>query len=87
MNRSLAPSLAVALLAISPAFAAADEDATGWLPWLVLGAVVLLVGGIVIRMVLAARFPAGYKAWARRNRGEFADRNEAWDRDDDAFHK
>ena len=87
MNKSLVRALALAVLTVSPAFAAADDDSTGWLPWLVVGAVALFVCGVVIRMVLAARFPAGYKAWARRNRDEFAGRNEAWDRDDDAFHK
>lgn len=87
MNKQLAQSLAVGLLAISPAFAAAEEGATGWLPWLVLGAVALVVGGIALRMIFAARFPAGYKAWAARKRDAFSSRNEAWDREDEEFRK
>ena len=58
-------------------------DFPGWLPWLVVGGIALLVAGIVVRMILAARFPKGYKAWAAQRRGTFAARNEDWDRDDE----
>ena len=58
-----------------------------WLPWLVVGAVALVFAGIVVRMILAARFPKDYKAWAARRRDAFAARNEDWDRDDEAFRR
>ncbi|HVF62435.1 MAG TPA: hypothetical protein VNE58_00375 [Casimicrobiaceae bacterium] len=52
-----------------------------WLPWLILGAVALFVIGIVLRMVLAARFPKNYHEWAREKRETFAARNAEFDRD------
>ena len=61
-----------------------DRD---WLTWVVVGALALLVIGIVLRMVLSARFPKGYRAWARTRRESFAERNEAWDRADEEFRK
>lgn len=79
-------ALGVALPAAS-ALAATGDRITEWLPWLVLGAIVLLVAGLLLRTVLAARFPKGYKAWANRNRESFASRNDAWDRQDDEFRK
>ena len=66
---------------------AAEGDATSWLPWLVIGAIALLVLGIGARMVLAARFPKGYRAWAAERRDSFAERNEAFDRADEEFRK
>ena len=56
---------------------------TEWVPWVVLGAVALFVIGIVLRMILAARFPKGYGAWARSRRDAFAQRNAEWDRTDE----
>ena len=52
-----------------------------------IGAIVLIVAGIVTRMVLAARFPRNYREWARARRDGFAARNETWDRSDEEFHK
>jgi len=62
-------------------------DVTGWLPWLIGGAIALVVAGIIVRMILAARFPKGYKAWATSRRDSFAARNEDWDRDDEDFRR
>lgn len=62
-------------------------EVPGWLAWLVLGAIALFVAGLVIRMVLAARFPHGYKEWAFLRRQKFAARNEAWDDEDEAFRR
>ena len=59
----------------------------GWLPWLVVGAIALVVAGIVVRMILAARFPKGYKEWSASRRDAFAARNEDWDRDDEGFRR
>lgn len=59
----------------------------GWLPWLVVGAIAFVVAGIVVRMILAARFPKGYKEWAAGRRDAFAARNENWDRDDENFRR
>ena len=56
---------------------------TGWIAWVVLGAVALFVIGIVLRMILSARFPKGYGAWARSRRDAFAQRNAEWDRSDE----
>lgn len=54
------------------------------LPWLILGAIALFVVGVALRMLLAARFPRGYGAWARSRRDSFAQRNAQWDRTDEA---
>jgi hypothetical protein len=62
-------------------------DTDGWLSWLVIGAIVLLVAGIALRMVLAARFPKGYRAWAKARRERFDANNEAWDRADEDFRR
>ena len=62
---------------------AATGDAPEWIQWAVLGAIALLVLGVALRMVLAARFPKGYGAWARSRREEFAERNAKWDAGDD----
>jgi hypothetical protein len=59
----------------------------GWLPWLVIGAIVLVAVGIAVRMVLAARFPRGYRDWAARRRDSFAANTEAWDREDEEFKR
>ena len=58
-----------------------------WLNWLVVGAIVALVAGIALRMVLAARFPKGYRAWASERRDRFQANNETWDREDDDFRR
>ena len=80
--------LATTTLAHVPARAAVSDDGfVEWLPWLVLGAVALFVAGLVLRMVLAARFPKGYRAWARSRRDAFAERNDTWDRADEEFRK
>lgn len=63
------------------------EALAPWLPWLVLGAIALFVAGVAVRMILAARFPRGYRRWARARREDFAARNERWDEDDDAFRR
>lgn len=63
--------------------AVANETTGGWIPWLVLGAIGLLVAGIALKMFLSARFAKGYGAWARSKRDSFAARNEQWDNDDD----
>jgi hypothetical protein len=57
------------------------------LPWLVMGAIALVVVGIVVRMILAARFPKGYKEWAAQRRDAFAARNEDWDSEDENFRR
>ena len=62
---------------------AAPADAPEWIQWVVLGAIVLLVIGVALRMIIAARFPKGYGAWARSRRDEFAERNAKWDASDD----
>ena len=63
---------------------AASDDSPQWIQWAVLGAIALLVIGVALRMILAARFPKGYGNWARSRRDEFADRNAKWDAEDDA---
>jgi hypothetical protein len=78
---------AVALVTASNAAHAADGAPTDWLPWLVLGAIAVFILGIVLRMVLAARFPKGYGSWAARRRDAFAANTEAWDRDDEEFRR
>ncbi|HVE49725.1 MAG TPA: hypothetical protein VNG69_08920 [Casimicrobiaceae bacterium] len=55
--------------------------------WLVIGAVALVVFGIVIRMFMSARFPKGYRAWVAERRQSFEANNEAWDQDDDKFRR
>jgi hypothetical protein len=70
----------------SPAVAATEAGA-GWLPWFVIGAIALFVIGIVLRMILAARFPKGYRGWAARRRERFEENNEAWDRADEEFRR
>ena len=72
----------LAALAASPARAAGDAFGE-WLPTLVVGGIVLFVAGVLVRMFFAARFPRGYRKWAERRRDKFAERNEAWDRDDE----
>jgi hypothetical protein len=75
--------LAIVLSMIAPAaISATGEGVTEWLPWIVLGAIALLVAGIALRMFIAARFPKGYSAWARSRRDTFAERNAQWDEDD-----
>jgi hypothetical protein len=79
-------ALAIVLSTFAPAASGATgEGVAEWLPWLVLGAIVLLVAGIALRMFIAARFPKGYTAWARSRREDFAERNAQWD-DDDKRH-
>ena len=63
---------------------AAIDDSPEWIQWAVLGAIALLVLGVLLRMILAARFPKGYGTWARSRREEFAERNAKWDADDEA---
>ena len=58
-----------------------------WVAWLVIGAIGLLVVGIVLRMVIAARFPKGYRAWASARRERFDANNDAWDRADEEFRR
>jgi hypothetical protein len=67
----------------SPAIAAANDGVAEWLPLIVLGAIVLFVAGVALRMFIAARFPKGYGEWARSRRDSFAERNAQWDRDDE----
>jgi hypothetical protein len=74
----------LALVAV-PAKAADVEPS--WWAWGTLGAIGLIVAGIVVRMILAARFPEGYRAWARGRRESFAQRNEEWDRAEEEFRK
>ena len=85
MTHSRFPAVAtawLAALAASPARAAGETFAE-WLPAIVLGGIVLFVAGVLVRMFFAARFPRGYRKWAERRRDKFAERNEAWDRDDE----
>lgn len=85
---SMSFSLPGMVLAAPASAAALDFQAENpWLSWLVIGAVALFVVGVVLRMIFAARFPAGYRSWARNRRETFAARNEQWDNDDDAFRK
>ncbi len=64
-----------------------NDATTQWLPWIVVGAIVLFVAGIALRMFIAARFPKGYGAWAKSRSDSFAERNAQWDRGDDDFRK
>ena len=85
MTHHRIPAVAIACLAAlapSPARAAGEAFAD-WLPALVLGGIALFVVGVLLRMFLAARFPRGYREWAERRRDTFAERNEAWDREDE----
>ena len=89
MTHSRFPAVAtacLAALAASPARAAGEAFAE-WLPTLVLGGIVLFVAGVLVRMFFAARFPRGYRKWAERRRDKFAERNEAWDRDDEEHRR
>ena len=76
----------LSLLAAPPAVAA-SELPQDWLVWIVIGGIGLLVVGIVLRMVLAARFPKGYRDWAARKRESFDANNDAWDRADEEFRR
>jgi hypothetical protein len=67
--------------------AAAPAAAADWLSWVVLGGIGIFVGGVVLRMILAARFPKGYRQWAKARRDDFAQRSEAWDKADDEFRR
>lgn len=69
------------------AHAATGSTAGNWLAWIVVGAVVLLLLGIVLRMIVAARFPKGYRAWAAQRRESFDANNDAWDRADEEFRR
>ena len=69
------------------AFAASGDRSAEWVPWIVLAAIALFVVGLLLRTILAARFPKGYRSWASRNSESFAARNEAWERQDDEFRK
>lgn len=84
MKAALALALALALVAAPAAAADSAADASSWLAWLIGGAIVLFVVGVAVRMVVAARFPRGYRQWSAARRDAFAARNEAWDRDDEA---
>jgi hypothetical protein len=76
-------ALAIVLSTIAPtAIGATGDGVAEWLPWIVLGAIAMLVAGIALRMIIAARFPKGYGAWARSRRESFAERNSEWDRED-----
>ena len=73
--------------ASASAHAATSGEGGDALPWIVLGSIGVILAGIVLRMVIAARFPKGYGEWARRRRTSFAKQNEAWDRADDEFRQ
>jgi len=85
MTHHRIPAVAIACLAALAASSAraAGETFADWLPALVLGGIALFVVGVLLRMFLAARFPRGYREWAERRRDTFAERNEAWDREDE----
>jgi hypothetical protein len=86
---TMTPAVYIAVLAFaaSPAHAAMGTGGDDWLPWLVIGAIAVLVAGIAIRMILSARFPKGYRKWAAERRGSFDANNEAWDRADEEFRR
>ena len=67
--------------------AAGDAGSAEWLAWAVVGGIALFIAGVVVRMILAARFPKGYRAWAASRRDDFAARNDRWDADDEASRK
>jgi hypothetical protein len=85
------PALVASIAAVAAlAATAARADGDGireWLPTLVLGGIALFVAGVLVRMFLAARFPRGYRQWAERRRDRFAERNEAWDREDEEHRR
>lgn len=83
------PAVAFAcLVALAASTArAAGEALAEWLPTIVLGGIVLFVAGVLVRMFLAARFPRGYREWAARRRDKFAERNDAWDREDEEHRR
>lgn len=86
MRPFIAVACALGLTHLAPAHAAIESAGTGsadWIPWLLLGGIALLVLGIALKMVFAARFSKGYGAWARSRRDTFAARNEQWDGDDE----
>lgn len=89
MTRRRIVSVAVAgfVAGVASPARAADGGAADWLPAIVLGGIALFVAGVLVRMFLAARFPRGYRQWAERRRDKFAERNDAWDREDDEFRK
>lgn len=58
-----------------------------WLPWLVGGGIAVFVLAVGLRMIIAARFPKGYRSWAARRRERFASNNETWDREDERFDR
>ena len=91
MSHHRVPAVAVAVACVAAVVAcparAAGEGLGDWLPTLVLGGIVVFVAGVLVRMFFAARFPRGYRKWAERRRDEFAQRNEAWDREDDEQSK
>ena len=80
-------AIAVASALFAAPALAFQGDVSSWWSWLVIGAIVLIVAGIITRMVLAARFPRNYREWARARRDGFAARNETWDRSDEEFRK
>jgi hypothetical protein len=89
-TRALRPlaTLGAAVLGLpAHAQAAASPEILGWLPWIVVAAIALFVVGVVVRMILAARFPKGYRRWARGRRDAFEARNEEWDRADEDFRR
>lgn len=87
MNALVRNVIAAAGAGAAGAVVAAPSDTLDWLPWIVLGGIALFVVGIVVRMILAAWFPKGYRQWARARRDAFAQRNEAWDKADDEFRR
>jgi hypothetical protein len=77
-----------ALVAAAPASAQAPTaEGRDWIAWLVIGAIALFVVGVVLRMIFSARFPQGYRHWARSRRESFEAHNEAWDRADEEFKR
>jgi hypothetical protein len=89
LRRALAAAAAAApsVLARQAHAQASSPEVAGWLPWLVLGAIALFVVGVIARMILSARFPKGYRQWARSRRDEFDARNERWDQADEEFRR
>jgi hypothetical protein len=82
-RRDTAWTLLIAGTLFPTAALAANADPAEWIQWAVLGAIALLVIGVALRMILAARFPKGYGAWARSRREEFQERNAKWDAGDE----
>ena len=79
--------VALAVLVEAGTAQAASGGGDDWLPWLVVGAIGVFVAGIVLRTIVAARFPKGYRRWAERRREAFAANNDAWDREDEEFRR